>query len=161
MRVRGADARAGYASCIADNLWQGGYPADPQGLWSSGTKVLVIVAKEHRPEGQADVDAKFPGVAVICSPLDDDGDTGPTASEARRAKAIADIVVEQLRDGHRVLVTCHLGRNRSGLVTGLVLVRQGMTGLQALEHVRRARANALCNPSFARFIAQQPAGGDW
>lgn len=49
-----------------------------------------------------------------------------------------------LRDGERVLVSCLMGRSRSGMTAALV-VREyyGMTGEQALDYVRERRPNAI------------------
>jgi protein-tyrosine phosphatase len=50
--------------------------------------------------------------------------------------------------GKRVLITCHMGRNRSGLVMGLVLMQLGYTSAQAIALIRSARKGALSNAHF-------------
>lgn len=56
--------------------------------------------------------------------------------------------------GGRVLVRCHWGLNRSGLVVGLALQLLGMPGGRAVETVRARRGPcALSNVSFVRQIA--------
>jgi len=62
------------------------------------------------------------------------------------------------RRGRKTLVRCQAGWNRSGLVTALVLIRDGMPADEAIDLIRRRRsASALCNPSFERFLlAQDP-----
>jgi protein-tyrosine phosphatase len=42
---------------------------------------------------------------------------------------------DALECGHKVYVHCYAGKGRTGTVMGCYLVRQGMTGLQALEHL--------------------------
>lgn len=59
-------------------------------------------------------------------------------------------------NGHgRVLVHCWGGKNRSGLVNGLALMRlTGMTGQSAYETVRAARRGSLFNEDFARYLIE-------
>jgi len=55
--------------------------------------------------------------------------------------------------GKRVLVRCQAGLNRSSLVAGLVLVREGMEGHEAITTIRRRRARrALFNEKFERIV---------
>jgi hypothetical protein len=63
--------------------------------------------------------------------------------------------------GKRVLVRCQAGWNRSGLVTALVLMRDGMGAQEAIDLIRDRRSDqALCNREFVRFLlAQDPE--DW
>jgi len=60
--------------------------------------------------------------------------------------------------GKKVLVRCQAGMNRSGLVTALVLVRDGMEPGLAIHTVRSERqADALFNDAFADLIRETPA----
>lgn len=53
------------------------------------------------------------------------------------------------RAGDRVLIRCQAGLNRSGLVTALVLIREGYTAVDAIRLIRERRSPwALCNNSF-------------
>jgi hypothetical protein len=55
--------------------------------------------------------------------------------------------------GKRVLIRCQAGWNRSGLVTALVLMREGYRSFEAIELIRQMRSeNALCNRSFEQFL---------
>ena len=55
--------------------------------------------------------------------------------------------------GKRVLIRCQAGWNRSGLVTALVLMREGYRSFEAIELIRQMRyENALCNRSFEQFL---------
>lgn len=55
--------------------------------------------------------------------------------------------------GHAVLVQCHAGRNRSGLLSALI-VRElnGCTAAAALDYVRARRPGAVDNPFFEAFL---------
>jgi protein-tyrosine phosphatase len=57
------------------------------------------------------------------------------------------------RKGNAVLIQCHAGRNRSGLLAALV-VREltGKSGREALAAVREARPGAVDNRAFEAFL---------
>lgn len=56
--------------------------------------------------------------------------------------------------GGATLVHCYGGRNRSMLLAAMCLkADQGMTGLQAVEELRRARPEALINEKFYAFLS--------
>jgi protein-tyrosine phosphatase len=58
--------------------------------------------------------------------------------------------------GKRVLVRCQAGWNRSGLITGLVLMREGFSAEEAIDLIRRMRSpNALCNSTFEQYLKEQ------
>lgn len=134
---------------VHDKLYMGPAPRPDDG-WKMRERfdVLILAAEEHQPSGRF-----FPGVQVIHVPLDDNAFV--PANELRIAKKAAAIVATALSNGKRVLVTCWLGRNRSGLITALALVRMGAQPEKAIELVRRARGkDALSNPTFVEIILQ-------
>jgi protein-tyrosine phosphatase len=47
-----------------------------------------------------------------------------------------------------------MGFNRSALVAGLILVHLGMSGAEAVAHLRRCRPGALFNEVFARYLEE-------
>ncbi len=54
------------------------------------------------------------------------------------------------------LVHCQAGLNRSGLVTGLALVRGGMKPAAAIALLRKSRSPAvLCNSTFEKWLLGQ------
>jgi protein-tyrosine phosphatase len=58
--------------------------------------------------------------------------------------------------GKRVLIRCQAGWNRSGLITALVLIREGMGAREAIDLIRKTRSEwALCNKSFEEFLIRQ------
>jgi Alpha-glutamyl/putrescinyl thymine pyrophosphorylase clade 2 len=62
--------------------------------------------------------------------------------------------------GKRLLTTCYGGRNRSGLLSALVVQRlQGCSGREAVELVKQGRPGALVNPHFVAFLQRERAGG--
>lgn len=55
--------------------------------------------------------------------------------------------------GGTVLTSCLVGKNRSGLVNGLALMRiDGISGEEAYERVRAAREGSLFNQDFASYL---------
>lgn len=66
---------------------------------------------------------------------------------------VARWVTKLLEDGHRVLVHCLAGRNRSCLVAALVLQqRYGLSGSEAADLVRALRPNALHNEVHLEWL---------
>jgi protein-tyrosine phosphatase len=67
--------------------------------------------------------------------------------------AVARMGADLVQSGHRVLSHCGMGFNRSALVAGLILVHLGMSGAEAVTHLRRHRPGALFNEVFAEYLA--------
>jgi protein-tyrosine phosphatase len=60
--------------------------------------------------------------------------------------------------GKKVLIRCQAGWNRSGLITALVLIRDGMPAQEAIDLIRATRSpHALCNDDFVLFLLKQEA----
>ncbi|MHB8732958.1 MAG: protein-tyrosine phosphatase family protein [bacterium] len=71
---------------------------------------------------------------------------------------LVDTVVRLIRLGHTVLVHCHMGKNRSGLLNALVAMQiLGISGAAAVELVRRRRPDALGNAVFTAYLRSLPA----
>ena len=149
----------GNATWIASKLWQGSAPACRTPLDELGFDVLVLTAKEHQLDASC-----FPGVRVIHAALDDSGPP-PSRRELQDAHQAADEASSLWRRGARVLVTCQVGANRSGLVTALILRDAlGISGSEAREMVQAARVaqtahgplRALSNRDFAAYLDTLP-----
>jgi hypothetical protein len=57
------------------------------------------------------------------------------------------------KSGKKVLIRCQAGLNRSGLLTALVLLREGHSPQQAIELIREKRSEwALCNSDYVTYI---------
>ena len=58
-----------------------------------------------------------------------------------------------LQKGDRVLIRCQAGLNRSGLVTALVLIKQGFSAQTAIDLIRKHRGeDALFNHNFVNWL---------
>jgi len=78
---------------------------------------------------------------------------------------LADIVAMAHHDwktGKRVYIRCQGGVNRSGLVTALVLIREGFTPQAAIDRIRSRRGEiALFNEHFVAFLLEQTDPEFW
>lgn len=135
---------------MVPGLWHGGCPVDFE--WVRDAHIDTVV-------DLADADAFPPsdeieGLAYLKCPLVDGEDVPDPVLTTRLAHLVADLV----REGRRVLVHCTFGRNRSGLVMCLV-VRDllGVSGAEALEHVRQRRRATVNNERFAEWLRALPA----
>jgi hypothetical protein len=136
-----------YVAIIPGKLYQGSAPPEGGELHALGFDVVVLTAEEYQPN-------YFPGVQAIHAPFDDSFNL---KQGLRGAVPAARLVAAAVRAGGRVLVTCHMGLNRSGLVTALALWELGAgTGAQVVEQVKAARRFALNNPIFANWLRTLP-----
>jgi protein-tyrosine phosphatase len=75
----------------------------------------------------------------------------------RKLDALGRLVADLVEGRHIVLVHCRLGVNRSNLLVATALSYLGMTGQEALDHLRGIRPGALFNETFANHIVTLPA----
>jgi protein-tyrosine phosphatase len=73
-----------------------------------------------------------------------------------KIEALGRLVADLVTAGHRVLVHCRMGFNRSALVIGTALTYMGLSGRQALQDLRRRRPGALFNEVFAAHVESLP-----
>jgi len=67
--------------------------------------------------------------------------------------ATAKFAHTEWQSGKRVLIRCQAGLNRSGLVTALVLIREGYSPEEAISMIRERRSpDALFNRQFVEFL---------
>lgn len=131
---------AGYTYLIHDSalLAQGSAPAFGARL---PFDTIVLAAKEYQP--------RLPGYETIHMPLDDGPEPDPITQAQIRATAHA--VAQRVRAGRRVLVTCWMGRNRSGVISALALVELGLSCERAVRRIMRLR-KGLTNPHFVEMV---------
>lgn len=134
-------------------LAQGAFPAvDARVIWKH-FDVLVLMAEEAQPDMLV-----YPGKKVLRAPIDD-GDL--TERDERRIQRVLPDVIEAVRDGKRVLVTCMAGRNRSGIVVALTLVHllPCWTSEKIIALIRQRRqafsGPAMSNPAFVERVRQE------
>lgn len=127
-------------------------PVEGSELGKAGFRVLVLCAEEYQPPA-----ARFPRLEVIYAPNDDSGQPF-TALQAAIANMAAHRVADYVRRKQHVLVTCMMGKNRSGLVTALALHHlTGWSGKDCVARVRAKRPIALSNEAFVHYLEKMPA----
>lgn len=136
------------ATQIKGNLYQGGEPPTGPALCKAGFDALVLAAVEVQPDAW-----KVPGVRVIRVPMED-VPVMLTPRQLRDVRLAAQTVAALLDHGKKVLVTCQMGLNRSGLIVADTLLRTTtMSPVQAIRLIRSRRGPlALSNPAFVHAL---------
>jgi len=107
---------------------------------------VVLCAREVQPR------LTQRGIEVLRLGLDDAGPP-PTEAELAQAVDVGGAVARRLARRKRVLVTCAMGLNRSGLVSALALMNLGCSADRAIAKVKKARGPfALSNTHFKKFL---------
>jgi protein-tyrosine phosphatase len=132
----------------AGTLFVSGHIEDWEALRERGIDTIVDM--------DGDVDDGIPAapnaILYVYHPILDDD-----LPDLSKIEALGRLVAGLVSDQHRVLVHCRMGFNRSVLVIATALTYLGMTGEQALEHVRGCRPGALFNETFAAHVLELPA----
>jgi protein-tyrosine phosphatase len=74
-----------------------------------------------------------------------------------KIEALGRLVADLVCAGHRVLVHCRMGFNRSALVIATALTYMGLSGREAIADLRLRRPGALFNEVFAAHVMALPA----
>jgi protein-tyrosine phosphatase len=82
-----------------------------------------------------------------------------------KTRQVASLVADLVRGGHRVLVHCVQGLNRSGIVVARALMFLGYSATEAIDLVRLRRGldvglGALGNERFVEWLLLEEAGMD-
>jgi protein-tyrosine phosphatase len=73
--------------------------------------------------------------------------------DLQRLKQAVEFGYDRWKQGDRVLVRCQAGLNRSGLVTALILIKDGLSPERAIALIREGRGeHALFNQNFADWL---------
>ncbi|MFF0446725.1 protein phosphatase [Streptomyces sp. NPDC004609] len=134
---------------ITGRLWMGGH------VWIDGDErrrpvvvnrefdlvVSLFTRQGHGPPA---------GVEHRILPIPDDP---LTAREIDRVRELAVVTADALRGGRSVLVRCHSGYNRSGLLVAQTLIEMGLDAGDAIDRVRQRRSPwALHNEIFEQYL---------
>ena len=65
---------------------------------------------------------------------------------------LSSFLAELYRTGHRLLIHCSMGLNRSPLVAGAVLHRLGWSGSEAVKRLCERRPGALFNEHYRLYV---------
>lgn len=138
---------------IPNRVAQGGYPGPDARVFGSFDTV-VFSAEEAQPR------FRLPsGKLALYAPLDDDIYRPLPRAVGAELHPLAVNLATQARGGRKVLITCMQGKNRSGLITALTLLKlyPTWTPEQAIAIIRRNRklpdgSQALGNTMFEMYI---------
>lgn len=158
--LRGVVDGGGLAHEVLPGVWLGGISAACDAVWLDAKHItsIVICCNDEVP-------VPYPPCRIIhCVPLEDspDPEYAPLAVTLLRRGASA--VAAATRDGRHVLVHCRQGRSRSAAVLTAALVlggvggRPGVSLLEALATVHRARPIALPNVCFLACLVALERG---
>jgi len=137
---------------IPNRLAQGAFPGNTPKIFEH-FDVVVYTAEECQPKFR-----NLPrGKQAYYAQLDDDIYRPVSQEIERNLWQLAGTCADHVRRGHRVLITCYMGANRSGLLMGLTLMRlNGMSGANAVALIKQRRTSseqeALSNPMFEQFL---------
>lgn len=123
------------ATKIAPRLYQGGLEEfDGCQIAISGVSLVVKLTSD-------DTHVKILYPDVLEFPLEDEVDD---LRYARELQSLAAKIARVVKKGDTVAIFCRQGRNRSGLLTGMVLKKlYGWGGDRIVNHLRRRRQDAL------------------
>lgn len=83
-------------------------------------------------------------------------DSEDTEFDTALLKRVVALAHEDWKRGERVLIRCQAGLNRSGIITALVLIRDGYEASEAIKLMREKRNDwVLFNPHFEKWILKQ------
>lgn len=129
---------------VEGNLWQGGC-LDGVTLGEDFKYVFSLYPWEKY--------RLAPGTKRVELKLYDSADM----AEVKVLEGTADAINEALKEG-KTLVHCQAGLNRSALLAGLALVRQGREAREVIDLLREKRSpNVLCNQAFEKFLLEYEA----
>jgi hypothetical protein len=136
---------------LLPGLWIGSKPPRGTVLRDAGFALCVFCAEEIQAKNKNE----YPGISVLNAPLDDHE---PTDREKMIAVSAAKFVSNWIKENKgRVLVTCRMGLNRSGLVSALAwkMLEPKRPVKHIIQEMRRERSSfVLGNEHFVKFLLE-------
>jgi hypothetical protein len=136
---------------LLPGLWIGSKPPRGTVLHDAGFALCVFCAEEIQAKNKNE----YPGISVLNAPLDDHE---PTDREKMIAVSAAKFVSNWIKENKgRVLVTCRMGLNRSGLVSALAwkMLEPKRPVKHIIQEMRRERSSfVLGNEHFVKFLLE-------
>ncbi|MFE5537375.1 protein phosphatase [Streptomyces sp. NPDC056492] len=135
---------------IVPRLWMGGHHwTDPAGELRpvvAGSEFDLVISLYSRSGHGPDAHVEHLVREMPDGPL--------TAAELHGVQDLARTGVSALDKGLTVLVRCHSGYNRSGLVIAQMLIERGLPAGEAVALVRERRSPAaLSNEAFTSYLS--------
>jgi protein-tyrosine phosphatase len=134
-------------------LWQSGSPVDWEAVSEHGIDTVVDVNGDGDRRLEPVGWFRSESILYLFWPLADARLPDPADLEL-----IVALILGRIDAGHRVLVLCSQGLNRSGLLSSMVVqARLGGTGDDALRYLAERRARPMSNPTFIDHVRALPA----
>jgi hypothetical protein len=133
-------------------LWQSGSPLDWEAVAEVGIDTIVDVNGDGDRRLEPVGWFRSESILYLFWPLADARLPDPTD-----LSQIVDLILGRIEAGHRVLVQCSQGLNRSGLLSASVVqARRGGTGADALDYLEARRMRPMSNPVFIDYVRALP-----
>ncbi len=137
---------------IVPRLWQGGTPDEEM---IDRSKFFSRAVDLHAFTAVVTLDSRSNPVGWAVPELRYGFSDGPVVrEELPRILDVADWAFEKWQKGGKVLIRCAAGANRSGLITAIVLMKDGFEPKEAIEIIRSKRSFALSNSDFVSLIGE-------
>lgn len=131
-------------------------------LWQGGTDDDDVVHARHRVVGVTLTDFDFvTTLYASANPVDwfvqeiryGIYDSEMNDFDVDELIGVVNMTHSAWKRGKRVLIRCQAGWNRSGLVTALVLMKEGYSPRRAIRMLRERRSRwSLCNATFEHWL---------
>jgi Dual specificity phosphatase, catalytic domain len=141
--IGGHDVDCPLVSHVLGNLYQGGCPDEPF------ARVDLAL-----PDGFEFVVSLYPWGRYLLPTGCERSEFelhDSTSQDTSRIEEMVDVACDYVARGV-TLVHCQAGLNRSGLIAGRVLMRDGMSADEAIRLLRRRSPAVLCNPTFEAYL---------
>jgi len=134
---------------IVPNVAQGSFPG-LKGRAFDHCDVLVLAAEEHQAKNLK----APPGKQIVRLGFDDDSYRPIPPEVGKIFHAHAKQLGQAALSGRKLMITCAMGLNRSGLITALTLMHAyRMKPSDAIKLIRaRRHIDCLCNPMFEQWL---------
>ena len=134
-------------------LWQSGSPVN----WGAVGELGIDTVVDLNGDGDRRLEPvgwfRSESILYLFWPLADARLPNPTD-----LSLIVDVIIRRIEGGHRVLVHCSQGLNRSGLLSAAVVqVKRGGTGAETLDYLEEQRTRPMSNPAFIDYVRALPA----
>jgi protein-tyrosine phosphatase len=123
--------------------------------WSGIEKHAISVVVDLEGALDAGIPNGNGTLLYLYFPFEDESVPDPTMVDPLSA-----FLAELYRTGHRLLIHCSMGLNRSPLVAGAVLHRLGWSGPAAVERLCQRRPGALFNEHYRGYLERLGAAGN-
>ncbi len=137
--------------------WSRDLTTDLQAICDWGATTLVTLMETHELEllrvptlGET---AQISGLKWMHLPIRDV--SVPSAAFERQWPVAANAIEQELESGNNVVIHCRGGLGRTGLVAGMLLVRNGVLPIEALDAVRAVRPGAVETEEQKQYLMNQ------